>query len=62
MITSIDQLDPNGIYTYEDYLLWEIEERIELIRGKIFKMSPAPSVIHQEIASNLHGIVWTFFK
>ncbi|MEY3240511.1 MAG: hypothetical protein RIR11_1949, partial [Bacteroidota bacterium] len=22
-ITSLDQLDPNGIYTYADYLLWQ---------------------------------------
>ncbi|MBI5914930.1 MAG: Uma2 family endonuclease [Bacteroidetes bacterium] len=49
MITSISQLDPNGSYTYADYLLWKFEERIELLRGKIHKMA-APSRRHQGIS------------
>ena len=40
-------------FTYEDYLTWKFKERIELIRGKIFKMSPAPAVTHQAILMNL---------
>lgn len=48
-ITSLDQLDPNGTYTYADYLLWEFTERVELLRGKIRRMS-APSVKHQRIS------------
>jgi hypothetical protein len=28
-ITSLDQLDPNGTYTYADYLLWQFTERVE---------------------------------
>lgn len=49
-ITSIEQLDPKGSYTYADYLLWRFSERVELIKGKVFKMSPAPSRNHQEIS------------
>ena len=49
MITSLDQLDPNGTYTYADYLLWKFEERVELLRGKIRQMS-APSIYHQRIS------------
>jgi Uma2 family endonuclease len=40
-------------FTYADYLTWNFKERIELIRGRIFKMSPAPSVAHQKISINL---------
>ena len=40
-------------FTYADYLTWNFKERIELIRGKIFKMSPAPTVTHQIILGNL---------
>ncbi|MEO6406931.1 MAG: Uma2 family endonuclease [Ferruginibacter sp.] len=40
-------------FTYADYLTWNFKERIELIRGKIFKMSPAPTVKHQVILFNL---------
>ena len=47
-VTNINQLDlVNGLYTYADYFLWKIEERIELLKGKIFKMSPAPAIPHQ---------------
>jgi Uma2 family endonuclease len=52
-ITSLDQLDPNGSYTYADYLLWQFEERVELLRGKIRQMA-APNRKHQGISSNLH--------
>ena len=49
VVTSIDQLDPiKGIYTYADYLLWKFEERVELIKGKIFQMA-SPSATHQRI-------------
>jgi len=49
VITSLDQLDPNGTYTYTDYLLWQFTERVELLRGKIRQMA-APSVKHQRIS------------
>jgi Uma2 family endonuclease len=48
IITNIKQLDLKGTYTYADYLLWNFKERVELIKGKIFKMSPAPSRLHQD--------------
>jgi Uma2 family endonuclease len=46
-ITSFDQLDSNATYSYADYLKWHFDERIELIKGKIFRMSPAPATRHQ---------------
>jgi Uma2 family endonuclease len=52
MITSLDQLDLDGSYTYADYLLWQFEERVELLRGKIRRMA-APSRKHQGIATGL---------
>jgi len=61
-ITSIDQLTPDGVYSYADYLTWKFEERVELIKGKLFKMSPAPSRYHQEISSNLLLKVLPFFS
>jgi len=53
MITDINQLDLSKKYTYADYLTWQFDEMVELIRGKVFRMSPAPSRIHQQISSNL---------
>lgn len=53
IITNIKQLDLKGSYTYADYLLWHFKERVELIKGKIFKMSPAPNSFHQDISWDL---------
>lgn len=52
-ITSLSQLDFNGRYTYADYLLWKFTERVELLKGRIFKLA-APSRRHQTVAGNLH--------
>lgn len=52
-ITKFNQLDLKARYTYADYLLWQFTERVELIKGKIFKMSPAPNSFHQDISWKL---------
>lgn len=62
MITDINQLDLNKTYSYAEYLTWMFQERLELFKGKIFKMSPAPSMYHQKVAGNIHGILWNKFK
>jgi Uma2 family endonuclease len=62
IVTDITELDLNGTYTYADYLLWQFKERVELIKGKIFKMSPAPSTWHQKISAKLHLEIGGFFK
>ena len=54
-ITDFHQLDQSRRYTYADYLTWQLKDRIELIMGKIFRMSPAPSAAHQQVVSALHG-------
>jgi hypothetical protein len=45
--------DYSQSYTYGDYLKFDIEEMVEIIRGKIFRMSPAPRVKHQRISLQL---------
>lgn len=62
IITDINDLDLNGTYTYADYLLWQFEERLELIKGKIFKMSPAPNTRHQVISTNLQGHLFIYLR
>jgi Uma2 family endonuclease len=54
MITNIEQLDLSKAYTFKDYLSWKFNERVELLKGYIARMSPAPNFRHQEISSNLH--------
>ena len=60
-ITSIEQLDKNAIYTYADYLPWRFEQMVELIKGKLFILSPAPASRHQSISSGLNSQILPFF-
>lgn len=62
MITNLNQLDLNKTYTYADYLTWRLRERVELIMGRIFKMSPAPSAIHQSVSMLLAGAFLNYLK
>lgn len=61
-ITDINQLDMNKVYSYADYVLWKFQERVELIKGKIFKMSPAPNISHQSVSGNFFGILYNIFQ
>lgn len=57
-ITDFSQLDPNGSYTYADYLTWRFTEYVELIKGRILRKMSAPTSQHQEVVSDLHGLIW----
>lgn len=49
-------------YTYADYLKFSFDEMVELIRGKIFKMTPAPSASHQRVSRELLVQIADFLK
>lgn len=59
---SFANLDLDQLYTYADYLKWNFEERLELIRGKIFPMAPAPTPTHQRISANLEVPLFQHLK
>lgn len=61
-ITQLSLLDTNQSYSYADYLTWQFDETVELIKGKIMLMSPAPNVKHQSISMNLSRSLSTFLK
>jgi Uma2 family endonuclease len=61
-LTDVAQLDPEGYYTYQDYLNWTFPERVELIRGTPYLMSPAPNSQHQSISSALVAFLFFYFK
>ena len=60
--TLVEEPESPVGFTYADYLTWNFKERIELIRGKIFKMSPAPTFKHQQIAGNIFAAMYAFLK
>jgi Uma2 family endonuclease len=49
-------------YTYADYLNWDFEEIVELIKGKIFTKAAAPNRRHQEVSGNLSARLWNYLK
>jgi len=58
--------EPNteyGVYSYADYLTWEFEEMVEIIKGKVFKSAAAaPRRIHQKISGNIFTKLHIFLK
>lgn len=50
-----------GPYIYADYLTWEMEEMVELIKGKVFKRDAAtPKMVHQKISVRLTSLFSIF--
>jgi Uma2 family endonuclease len=52
-ISMVEEPSPDYTYTYADYLKWQFEERLELFKGKIFKLA-APNTKHQAVAGDLY--------
>lgn len=61
-ITELSQLDLNATYSYADYLTWQLDETVELIKGKIMAMSPAPNLKHQRISRNILLAIGNFLR
>ncbi|TDK42771.1 Uma2 family endonuclease [Algoriphagus formosus] len=51
------------LYSYADYLTWQFDEVVELIKGKVFKKAAtAPKRIHQRISGELFLQIGNFLK
>jgi len=59
---KLADLDLNKVYTYADYFKWQFEERVELIKGRIFQISPAPNMWHQRLSGDIYGQLWSFLR
>jgi Uma2 family endonuclease len=55
-------IDYNRTYTYADYLKMVFDERFEIIKGKLFKMSPAPTRKHQGVSVFLSVRLYQFIN
>ena len=49
-------------YTYADYLKWDFEEIVELIKGKIFAKAAAPNRRHQAVSMKVSVALHEFLK
>lgn len=59
---QFSDLDFSKTYSYADYLQWTFEERLELIKGKVFKMTPAPNLYHQDISAIVFTEIFNYLK
>jgi Uma2 family endonuclease len=60
-ITSLSQLDFSQQYTYSEYVLWHLNDRIELLKGYIRQMA-APNRKHQRTSLALSSVFYYTFK
>ena len=51
-VTRFEDLDLSRRYTYADYVTWKFQERVELFRGWVSRMS-GPSMYHQKVSIDL---------
>lgn len=51
-----------GKYTYADYLTWQLDEMVELIKGKVFKQVAAPRVNHQRISGKVFSKLFHYLE
>jgi len=59
---ELSDLDLSKTYSYADSLKWTFEDRLELIKGRIFKMTFAPASVHQRISWIIFGEIYHYLK
>ena len=60
-LNIVEEPDLTGTYTARDYLSWQFDELVELIRGKIYRMAPSPSSNHQDVSTEIGFNFRNFF-
>lgn len=60
-VWKLNELDFSGTYSYASYLMWKFDERVELIKGKIFQMG-APTTKHQVCTGEVFAALHQFLK
>ncbi|HEX8378077.1 MAG TPA: Uma2 family endonuclease [Pedobacter sp.] len=61
-VLYFEDIDTSLTYNYSHYLNWLFDDRVELIKGQIFKMSPAPSPYHQQISIRISSELYMYLK
>ena len=51
-----------GRYTYADYLTWELDQMVELIKGKVYQFAAAPRTNHQRVSVKISAALFNFLR
>ncbi|MDP3467902.1 MAG: Uma2 family endonuclease [Daejeonella sp.] len=58
-VLAFEDIDLSLTYSYAHYLNWLFDDRIELIKGKVFKVY-GPARIHQQVSIHISSIIYNF--
>lgn len=58
-VLTLEDIDLSLTYSYANYLTWLFDDRVELIKGKVFKMS-GPARLHQQISIHISSMLFNF--
>jgi len=58
---SLEEIDLSSNYSYANYLTWLFDDRVELIKGKVYEMS-APARYHQQVSGSLYYFLFHYLK
>jgi Uma2 family endonuclease len=61
-VLALEDIDLSLTYSYAHYSNWHFDDRVELIKGRVFKMSPAPSPLHQEVSVKISSELYHYLK
>lgn len=60
-ISSLEDIDLSLTYSYSNYLTWVFDDRVELIKGKVHKMS-APARYHQQVSASMSYFLFHYLR
>ncbi len=58
-VLVLEDIDLSLTYSYAHYLNWLFDDRVELIKGKVFKMS-GPARMHQQVSIHISSMLFNF--
>ena len=58
-VLALEDIDLSLTYSYAHYSHWLFDDRVELIKGKIFKMS-GPARIHQQVSIHISSFLFNY--
>lgn len=60
--STVNDIDFSATYSYPDYMRFTFDERMELIKGRLYQMSTAPSRYHQKSFGSIHNSLYNFLE
>lgn len=60
--STVNDIDFSATYSYADYVRFKFDERMELIKGRLCQLSPAPSIYHHKTFGSIFNSLSNFLE